>query len=563
MKTSLQKLLAAVLALAMLFALGLTAAADETDGAMGAAAIESPTVSVGNIAAGDTVRAYRLISYDADYNSYVYYGDFGTTLGHYRHTPSETLDDVMVRMDDNEIAAVLGQYAAEVLAGHPACTLPAPTAAGTAGEDGRVSLLLEPGYYLLLVETLAENSRIYTPMSIFVRVKDGAVSVYGGGVLLDGDAPAMNAKSAAAPQIVKRVSDNSGVGAEWKTTAAAPVGETLTFYVRVEVPKFTGVTDMSILKLTDELDGVKYVDGSAKVYRAESGNLFAHEIADALTETVGAYAGGVQTVEFALNYGKVLSAAAGTVDVYVRYEALVMPDAARTLRTVDAAAGTSEQFAANDATLTYATNLEPDNEKTTAVSETKIYNYAFELKKYAAEAAPDGSPVPVAGAGFTVYTDVTAKTPLKFVLDGAYYRPALPTETEGVVTELAAPCTVRGLDVGTYYLTESTVPSGYYAPKGDFRLELNAKRDAASSLSGHLEAGQITNLEEADRLLVNGSSINALELNRFDFGLKNSSTPILPTTGGAGTALFTIGGVLLMAAAVWLFFVRRRRNGED
>ena len=561
MKTT-KKLLALLLALSMLFALGLTAAADDPDGSKGVAGIENPTVSVGNIAVGDTVRAYKLISYDADYNSYVYYEDFGKALNNYRHTQNETLDDVMVRMSEDEVAAVLGQYAGEVQAGHPSCTLPAPTAAETAGEGGKVSLTLEPGYYLLLVETLVENSKIYNPMSIFVRVKDGKLSVYGGGALLNGDEPAMNAKSAAAPQIAKRVSDNSGVGAEWKTTAATPVGETLSFYVRVEVPKFTGITDMSTLKLTDTLDGVKYVDGSAKVYRAESGNIFAVEVTDALTETVGNYEDGAQTVDFALNYGKLLSTV-GTVDVYVRYQAVVMPDAAKILRTVDAAAGTSEQFAANGVKLTYASNLEPENEKSTAVAETKIYNYAFELKKYSTEVTPEGELIPVAGAGFTVYTDKTAKTPLKFVLDGAYYRPALPTETEGVVTEITAPCVVRGLDIGTYYLTESTVPSGYYAPKGDFKLELNARRDAASTLTGRLEAGQISNEDDADRLLINGSSINALELNRYDFGLKNSSTPILPTTGGVGTALFTVAGVALMAAAVWLFFLRRRKNSEE
>ena len=437
-----------------------------------------------------------------------------------------------------------------------------------ASEGGKAALTLQPGYYLLLVATTAVNSKIYRPMSVFVRVKDGEVTVFGGGTQLDSNAPEMNAKHAAAPEINKQVRDDTGIGAEWKSSAAAPVGETVEFYVRVQIPQYTGIHNMPTLTLTDKLDGVKYVAGSAKVYRAGTTGLFENEVANALTETVSAYENGKQTVDFTLNYGNVLSAAAGTVDVYVRYSAVVMPEAARTLRTADAGT-TTTQYAKNAASLTYATDLEPENKKTTSASETTVYNYAFELRKYSTERVDpndENSPFkPVAGAGFTVYGDAAHTAALKFVKDGEYYRPATVDDAaETVITELTAPCVVRGLDVGAYYLEETTVPSGYYAPNGDFRLELSAAR-VSEALTGHLEAGasNIVAVHTDDRLLVTGGSINAAELNRFDFGLKNSSTPILPTTGGVGTALFTAGGVVLMAAAVLLLFLRRRKSSEE
>ena len=569
MKTSIKKLLALVLALVLVLALGVTAAADDGDDAETAAVtITNPTVTVGEVAPGDTVKAYRLISYDASYNSYVYYDDFGTFVDHFRG--NHTREGYLETMNADGIANLLGTYGAAAVAGHPGYTLPADPVTAVANEDGKVALTLQPGYYLLLVATTAENSKIYRPMSVFVRVKDGEVTVFGGGTQLDSDAPEMNAKHAAAPEINKQVRDDTGTGAEWKSSAAAPVGETVEFYVRVQIPQYTGIHDMPTLTLTDELDGVKYVAGSAKVYRAGQTDLFETEVADALTETVGSYENGKQTVGFALNYGKVLSSAAGTVDVYVRYSAVVMPEAARTLRTADAAReGATVQYAKNAASLTYATDLEPENVKVTSASETTVYNYAFELRKYSTERVDpnDESSAfkPVAGAGFTVYSDAAHTAALKFVKDGNYYRPAADDDAAGtVVTELAAPCVVRGLDVGAYYLEETTVPSGYYAPNGDFRLELSAAR-VSEALTGHLEAGatSIVAVEEADRLLVNGNSVNAAELNRFDFGLKNSSTPILPTTGGIGTALFTAGGAVLMAAAVLLLFLRRRESREE
>lgn len=58
------------------------------------------------------------------------------------------------------------------------------------------------------------------------------------------------------------------------------------------------------------------------------------------------------------------------------------------------------------------------------------------------------------------------------------------------------------------------------------------------------------------------AGVNAVAVNQFDTVLKNSSTPILPTTGGMGTALFTVGGVLLMAVAAWLFFFRRKEKKD-
>lgn len=53
-------------------------------------------------------------------------------------------------------------------------------------------------------------------------------------------------------------------------------------------------------------------------------------------------------------------------------------------------------------------------------------------------------------------------------------------------------------------------------------------------------------------------------MNRLDASLKNSSTPVLPTTGGVGTVMFTVIGLLCMGAALWFFlFARRRRKDEQ
>ena len=160
-----------------------------------------------------------------------------------------------------------------------------------------------------------------------------------------------------------------------------------------------------------------------------------------------------------------------------------------------------------------------------------------------------------------VKVDATATT-------DAYYRPALAGETG--VTELLAnmgndnnTLSIRGLDVGSYYVKETKTPSGYYAPKGSFKLELTAVLNTGETLDKQLASGGFSNLDKADTLLIQHNEVNK-NLNRFEVHLLNSSTPVLPTTGGVGTVMFTVIGLLCMGAALWFFlFARRRREDEQ
>lgn len=125
---------------------------------------------------------------------------------------------------------------------------------------------------------------------------------------------------------------------------------------------------------------------------------------------------------------------------------------------------------------------------------------------------------------------------------------------------------VRGLDAATYYLKETKVPSGYYAPKGGFAVQLTGEREAVGeTLTGKLATtSSFTATNAIDNVLLGTASVNGTEMNRLDASLKNSSTPVLPTTGGVGTVMFTVVGLLCMGAALWFFlFARRRRKDEQ
>lgn len=577
MKTMMKRILA--FALAALLILGMTVTGAAADPAL------NQKLKINQVAAGDTVKAYRLVEYDAAFNGYTFYASFATFLEAEKNAAgfnSLSVQEYFTeKIGTTGVAELLGKYAAACAKTPAAYTLPSVTAEQVAAADGTVTFdALEPGYYLMLVTTLPTNSKIYKPVSVFVRVVNeggkNVVSVYAAGSKLPvpanpDDPYEIDVKSAEAPSIIKEVADDSGVGADWKTSAGANVGETVNFSIKLEIPAYKGVSGMT-LKLTDELRGLIYNAGSAKVYKSRPGGAdsFADEVAGALTETVGAYDPVLskQTVEFTLDYATLNTDPNLPIEVYIAYSAVLAKEVARDSTTVPGTTDKTYNKAANRAVLTYTTSNEPETEKTTDAQIASVYTYSFFLDKRADE-TEDGTAATelktLKGAKFTLYKDDAFTQSIEFVKDGDYYRPATAADDAATkVTALEADNTllVKGLDRGIYYIEETTTPAGYYAPNKGFKIELNGERDVVSNaLTGKLlDTSSFTETDAADRLLIAGTEMDTTALNQLNVTLKNSSTPILPTTGGMGTALFTVGGVALMAVAAWLFFRRKEKK---
>lgn len=577
MKTMMKRILA--FALAALLILGMTVTGAAADPAL------NQKLKINQVAAGDTVKAYRLVEYDAAFNGYTFYASFATFLEAEKNAAgfnSLSVQEYFTeKIGTTGVAELLGKYAAACAKTPAAYTLPAVTAEKDAAADGTVTFdALEPGYYLMLVTTLPTNSKIYKPVSVFVRVVNeggkNVVSVYAAGSKLPvpanpDDPYEIDVKSAEAPSIIKEVADDSGVGADWKTSAGANIGETVNFSIKLEIPAYKGVSGMT-LKLTDELRGLIYNAGSAKVYKSRPGGAdsFADEVAGALTETVGAYDPVLskQTVEFTLDYATLNTDPNLPIEVYISYSAVLAKEVARDSTTVPGTTDKTYNKAANHAFLTYTTSNEPGTEKTTDAQTASVYTYSFFLDKRADE-TEDGTAATelktLKGAKFTLYKDDAFTQSIEFVKDGGYYRPATADDDAATkVTALEADNTflVKGLDRGIYYIEETTTPAGYYAPNKGFKIELNGERDVAdNALTGKLlDTSSFTETDAADRLLIAGTETDTTALNQLNVTLKNSSTPILPTTGGMGTALFTVGGVALMAVAAWLFFRRKEKK---
>ena len=165
-----------------------------------------------------------------------------------------------------------------------------------------------------------------------------------------------------------------------------------------------------------------------------------------------------------------------------------------------------------------------------------VYTYQLNNTKYHDEANSGNE---LEGAGFSLYSDEACTQEVKLYKEGAFYYPIKNAKGKTAVEMKSAAdgtFNVKGLDAGTYYLKETTPPAGYSACDKT-RIVISATHDEHNvNLSGE-------------------SNLNNKIINKKAGGIT------LPSTGGIGTTIFyVVGGGLMVAAIVLLVTKKRMEN---
>lgn len=131
----------------------------------------------------------------------------------------------------------------------------------------------------------------------------------------------------------------------------------------------------------------------------------------------------------------------------------------------------------------------------------------------------------------------------------------------GVLTSVASltGVTVKGLDTGNYILSETTNPTGYNKLAEDILFSLyELNEDIASTTYG----GSYKFFADAPYNSIESSQTITDDDGVYKLNVLNYKGLTLPSTGGMGTLLFTILGIILMITALIVTITknRKRRN---
>ena len=190
----------------------------------------------------------------------------------------------------------------------------------------------------------------------------------------------------------------------------------------------------------------------------------------------------------------------------------------------------------NSVQLQYSNNPRPgDYWGTTPKSE--VYVFTYQLNNTKRAETENGTPLP--GAGFKLYSDKAYEHEVKLYKEGNFYYPIKNAPDKTPVEMKSADdgtFNVRGLDAGTYYLKETTTPADFTPCSVIPPVTITANHNG-----NHVE--------------LDSSKLSTTIINKKAGGIT------LPSTGGIGTTLFyVVGGGLMVAAIVLLVTKKRMEN---
>ena len=331
--------------------------------------------------------------------------------------------------------------------------------------------------------------------------------------------------------------------------ANAAIGSNVNYKITVDVPK--NIADMKTFVVTDtptnlqdHVESIRILDGETTVAEGRVYSVSENENGFVIT---------FKTSEMAAYAGKQLT---------ITYSATVLSDAA------------TDGKALNTADLTYSNKIHTDSDtvdeeadKNHIKDEAIVYNYMIKITKYK-DTITEGKELP--GVEFELYKE-EENTPVSVVRtsDGEYRLAVSGDETATTTTTLVTgsngQLVVKGLTNGTYYLKETKTANGYNLLKDKVAVTLNMDTVTHWTTSSDFVENSVTRAWDLVKRTYGSTTYKVgndnQEGNYVSQNIINKKGFQLPTTGGFGTIIFSLVGILLMAGgAIVLFRANKKKT---
>lgn len=560
LKSLFSKLIALCLAVVMMMSLGMTVSAAVT-------ADSKKDVTVNGLDEGTTVSIYKVIDVNINANGqpenpmYTWTNGMADWLKTHKNETYKGYIDVATnavtdKFQQGTTAEEFRSFWHDVEAGIKDRTIsltPAKADATVPAGGSSVKFTdVAMGEYLL---TAKGGVKIYQPTTVLLVPKyDEDSSEWTLGDAVVGTAAQMKGEE---PRIEKSVKDNVDDPAD--NTVA--VGDTVTFLLKADVPSYPEDATAKKFIISDKL-------GTGLAFKGTVSKSTVHVWSDAAaTQEIDPTWYDVQadwTVPktnekrtFAVIFNDAFFENYTGTNVYVTYDAEV---------TEDAFANSQDGVVENDTFLGYNNDPYNTDDYKEDTDKEKGYTYAISLEKVDSKGDaitnnkavfqmedPEGKLMYFNGtAGLYTYNSKNTASTQDVTAD-------LETDANGVLK-------IQGLDEGVYTLTETQAPNGYVLPNGTITITIidDEPDGVIDDLSVNGGSGNVSSTGSAALHPDVNNKAYSISETTISFDVENTSADEagfqLPTTGGMGTMIFTIAGILLMGGAVALIVVAARKK---
>ena len=537
MKKVIKKLLAALLAVAMVCAMAIPAFAENSEGDVDSHHTYSAFQIFKGDVEGSNIKDFKISNVDWGSNIINNSDDFLNKLREADHigplfTNAKSAQEVLAVIsqwhDSDDYSIAFARFVCHYLYSNDAN----PTYVVRAGSNALTIPEAKAGYYLFVDTTdFSKDDSYHSYNSFLLMVTKGNWNV-------------PITPKAEKPTVEKKVYDNpdgtstGGFGSsadhainekfQFQLTATLPdsTNRAYDYYDKYSVIFHDTLSDGITYDKDDELDSV-VIKSNGNTYNITDSSKYTIDTTD--LESQNSFVVNIDVKACAKDAGFDLNDGATITVTYTAH----LNDKAY----VNTAGGSTSNI--NKVYLTYSNNPKDESSIGKTPESTPVYVYTYQLNNTKHQDTEKGPALE--GACFRLYSDEACTDQSEVQLyqkDGFYYPIKDVLGKEAVEMKSAANGTfnVKGLDAGTYYLKEITPPDGYSACKV---IPVTIKADHSRNDQVNLEGSNLTN----DIVNIKAGGIT------------------LPSTGGIGTTLFyVVGGGLMVAAIVLLVTKKRMEN---